>query len=92
MNTASAGPKSGTLTITSDAPESPVLVIPITGTVGAVADYDVNDDGAVNIIDLYAWHAGNTDVDGNGSINADDRTALVEFLRAGEVADMTFGR
>lgn len=92
MNTASAGPKSGTLTITSDAPESPVLVIPITGTVGSVADYDVNDDGAVNIIDLYAWHAGNTDVDGNGSINAADRTALVEFLRAGEVADMTFGR
>lgn len=92
MNTASAGPKSGTLTITSDAPDSPVLVIPISGMVGSVIDYDVNNDGAVNIIDLYAWHVGNTDVDGNGSINGDDRIALVDYLRAGEVADMNFGR
>lgn len=92
MNTSTPGVKSGVLTITSDDPDTPVLNIIMTGTVMASADYDVNNDGLVNIEDLYRWYAGPTDVDGSGVIDAADAVALQTELRSSEVADITAGR
>jgi len=92
MNTSSPGPKAGTLTITSDDADTPVLVINITGTVTSQPDYDVNNDGSVDIEDLYAWVAGNTDVDGSGTVTAADGVALRGELRSGETPDITIGR
>jgi hypothetical protein len=91
MNTSTPGTKTGTLTITSDDPDSPSLVIALSGMVHAVTDYDVNNDGLVNIEDLYRWYAGATDVDGSGTIDAADAVALQSFLRNGEVPDTTDG-
>jgi hypothetical protein len=92
MNTSSPGVKTGTLTIASDDPDTPSLMIAISGTVQANPDYDVNNDGLVNIEDLHAWHAAATDVDGNGGVDAADAVALRVHLREGEVADTTVGR
>lgn len=92
MNTSTPGPKSGTLTIISDDPDTPVLAINLSGVVGAAYDYDVDDDGLVNIQDLHRWYGLFTDVDGSGTVTLDDVTALRAHLRSNEVADMTAGR
>jgi hypothetical protein len=92
MDTATAGPRSGTLTIASDDPEAPTLVVNLVGNVASPFDYDVNNDGLVDIEDLYSWHALATDVNGNGVINGTDRDALVAELRRVETADVTAGR
>lgn len=91
MNTSTSGPKTGTLTITSDDPDNPVLVVNLSGIVGSAADYDVNDDGLVNNEDLYRWYGLFTDVDGNGTVDVADLTALRVELRRLEPADMTAG-
>ena len=92
MDTSSLGPKVGTLTIASDDPDVPSLVINLVGNVASPFDYDVNNDSSVSIEDLYAWQAMPTDVDGNGSINIADRAALLYELRRLETADVTSGR
>jgi hypothetical protein len=50
---------------------------------GPLSRYDVNGDGIVDIEDLYAWFAGqgNLDIDGDGDVDFDDAAALEEFLR-----------
>lgn len=92
MSTSTPGMKSGVLTITSDDPDSPVLNVLLTGAVVAAPDYDVDNDGLVDIEDLYRWYAGPTDVDGSGVIDAADAVALQTVLRSNEVADLTAGR
>jgi hypothetical protein len=99
MTTSTPGCKTGTLTISSDAPDSPMLVIPITGLVVAgvaptpgAGDYDVNDDCLVNIEDLYAWYASNTDVNLDAAVNSTDADYLRAGLRSNEVPDTTSGR
>ncbi len=92
MNTATTGPKSGTLTITSDDPDTPVLVVNLTGTVNSAFDYDVDNDGLVDINDLYRWYGLFTDVDGNGTVDLNDVIALRAELRRLEAADMAAGR
>jgi hypothetical protein len=64
----------------------------LVGNVASPFDYDVNNDGLVDIEDLYSWHALATDVNGNGVINGTDRDALVAELRRVETADVTAGR
>lgn len=61
-------------------------------TVSLPPDTDVNRDGVVNVADVHAQLLSPIDVNRNGLIQADDAAALVTSLRAGEVADMTFGR
>jgi hypothetical protein len=94
MNTSTAGTKTGTLTITSDDPDSPTRVIALTGVVGSGSsfDYDVNDDGLVNTEDLHRWYGLFTDVTGNGTVDAADVAALRAELRRLEIADITAGR
>ncbi len=92
MSTSTPGMKSGLLTISSDDPDSPVRTVMLIGAVVAQPDYDVNNDGLVNIEDLYRWYSGPTDVDGSGAIDAADAVALQTELRANEVADMISGR
>ncbi|TWT44735.1 hypothetical protein RAS1_11510 [Phycisphaerae bacterium RAS1] len=54
MDTSAVGPMSGTLTITSNAPESPTLVVSLVGEVigAGFAPGDVNCDGAINVLDI----------------------------------------
>lgn len=92
MSTSTPGMKSGLLTISSDDPDSPVRTVMLIGAVVAQPDYDVNNDGLVNIEDLYRWYSGPMDVDGSGAIDAADAVALQTELRANEVADITSGR
>ncbi len=92
LDTSTVGPRMGTLTIASDDPDAPLLVLNLTGSVVSAADYDVNNDGEVTIEDLYAWHVLATDVDGNGVVNNADRAALLYELRRLETADVTSGR
>lgn len=56
--------------------------------------YDTNNDGSVDIEDLYAWESmtGTRDVDGDGFVTAQDRERLIWFLRRNETADMSEGR
>ena len=61
------------------------------GAFEGFAPEDINTDCAMNSEDLYAWEAGHgrRDVDGNGSVDEADRTALREALRANETDDVT---
>jgi hypothetical protein len=63
--------------------------------IGAVADaradplrFDVDASGAVDVEDLYAWHAAPSDLSGEGDADADDAALLARCVRAGETADM----
>ncbi len=67
--------------------------------VGAVADarpdalhFDVDGSGAVDVEDLYAWHAEPVDVSGEGTTDDLDRRMVQGCARAGEVAQMGEGR
>ncbi|MCC6321045.1 MAG: hypothetical protein IT438_06355 [Phycisphaerales bacterium] len=91
MNTGTLGPKNGTLTIASNDPGTPALVVTLTGTVVGGYDFDVNNDGLVNNEDLHRWYGLFTDVDGSGMVDASDVGALRTQLRVGEVGDMTAG-
>ncbi len=55
-----------------------------------VADYDVNDDGVVDVLDMYAYAglASPTDLNGDGRADAADRTGLRNAARAREPQDM----
>ena len=86
------GVRAGTLLIASDDPESPSIIVNLTGTIATPIDYDVNNDGQVTVEDLYAWHLSPSDVDGNGVVNNDDRAALLYELRRLEIETTTAGR
>lgn len=92
MSTAALGPLAGTLTLASDDPEAPTIVVTLLGNVITPFDYDVNNDGVVDIEDAYAWHASPTDVNGDGVTNGADLVALIAEIRRLEVQDMTDGR
>lgn len=95
MDTSTLGPKSGTLTITSDDGNGPTRTIALVGNVvpgGPTADYDVNNDGVENVEDVYAWMASPTDVNLNATIDEQDLADLLAYLRTGEVPSMTTGR
>lgn len=94
MNTSTVGPKTGTLTITSNDPDQPSRAITITGTVEAdgppqppPGDYDVNNDGVANIEDLYMWFTMLTDVNLDGSVDPNDLLHLRNGLRWFEPTD-----
>lgn len=55
---------------------------------------DVNEDGKVDVDDLYAWEQsrGMRDVNDDGVIDQADRTLLIQILRQDEAADMAQGR
>jgi hypothetical protein len=55
---------------------------------------DVDRDGIVDVEDIYAWEQGrgSRDVDGSGAVNAADRDALINAIRANEEAEQTEGR
>ncbi len=61
-------------------------------TVPIPPDLDVNRDGRVDVIDVYVQMATPVDVDRNGLVQTADVRALLNALRAGEVADTTAGR
>ncbi len=56
--------------------------------------YDINEDGRIDIDDLYAFEQGkgNLDVDGDGIVGAMDRTRLIAFLRRTERRELLEGR
>lgn len=92
MDTGTIGVRAGTLVIATDDPENPSVIVNLSGTIITPFDYDVNNDGSVDIEDLYAWHVQATDVDGNGVINNADRAGLLYELRRLELSDVTSGR
>lgn len=55
-----------------------------------VADYDVNDDGLVDVLDMYAYAAlpAPADLNGDGRADAADRTGLRNAARAREPQDV----
>lgn len=56
MSTATPGPKSGTITIASNAPDQPTRIVTLTGTVSApTCPVDWNLDGAVNPADIASF-------------------------------------
>ena len=96
MDTSTPGTKTGVLTIQTDDPDNPTRNIVLSGVVNGggppPGNYDVNGDGVVNNDDLYAWFGLFTDVNQNGTVDANDIAALRTFLRWTEVQDMTQGR
>ncbi len=89
MDTSTPGPRSGLLTITSNAPDAPVLTVQLIGEVlgagGCTADWD--GDRQVNSSDISAFLSDwlldvaggglGTDYDGNGSVNSSDISAFL---------------
>lgn len=99
VDTSSTGPKAGLLTITSNSADGGMVLVPISANVIVVGppvpppgNYDVNGDGLIDIEDLYSWYVLLTDVDGNGTVNTADLTALRFALRFYERADVAPGR
>jgi hypothetical protein len=99
MNTSTTGTITGTLTITSDDPDSPTRVINLTGAVGSggptpppPGNYDVNGDSVISVEDIYRWYQTFTDVNQNGTVDSNDVAAIVTYLRWYEVTDITAGR
>ena len=57
------------------------------------ADLDVNADGVVNVLDVYAFFSGTgRDVNRDGVIDSADLVQLLAAVRSGEVSDTTSGR
>jgi len=54
--------------------------------------FDVNGDGRADIEDAYAIAEQPSDTDGDGDADRDDVEFLIDFLRQGEIEDMTRGR
>lgn len=52
------------------------------------SDLDANDDGVVDLLDLYAWSASPIDVNHDSVVNDADRRRLSDCLRRDEVADI----
>lgn len=89
MDTSTPGLKTGTLTISSDDPDTPVVIVTLSGTVlgagGCQADW--NGDGTVTSSDISAfltdWLAslgGNTleaDFNGDGTVTSTDISAFL---------------
>jgi hypothetical protein len=92
MDTTAIGVRSGTLMIATDDPENPTIIVQLSGTIASPVDFDVNNDGVVNVEDLYAWFGLPTDVDGDGMVNTADRAALLYELRRLELEDVAAGR
>jgi len=55
-------------------------------------NFDVNDDGRIDINDLHAIHRIPTDVTGDGVVGPEEKACLEAFLRRNERDDMTAGR
>lgn len=88
MNTSTLGPKSGTVTLTSDDPETPTRVVNLIGNVVTPPSCpgDLNGDFSVNVNDLTIFLANfgqtvapgtNGDIDGNGVVNVNDLTIFL---------------
>lgn len=99
LDTSTTGPKTGTLTITSDDPDVPARVINLAAQVGPSGplppppgNYDVNTDGVISVEDLYRWYQLFTDVNQNGTVDTADVIALETYLRWYEATDITHGR
>ncbi len=62
---------------------------PFKFTIG-VADYDVNRNGVVEVLDIYAWRTLPvlTDLNGDGQISDADRIGLRSAVRTGEASDI----
>jgi hypothetical protein len=54
--------------------------------------FDRNDDGRLDVEDLHAWEAAPADLDGDGVIDAVDRTIMAHSVRFREVSDLLFQR
>lgn len=58
--------------------------------------FDLNDDGVVDVEDLYTWHASTDpvlrDMDGDGGVDGSDREYLEAIVRWMEQKDMEAGR
>ncbi len=78
-------PVSGLPRAYGSAPEDTLV---ITSAEVFASDLDSNSDGAIDLLDLYAWHDEPTDVNQDGSTLDDDRERLLDCLRVGELADM----
>lgn len=59
-------------------------------------DFDLNEDGVVDVEDLYTWHASTDpvvrDLDGDGIVDGSDREYLEALVRWMEQRDMEAGR
>lgn len=68
------------------------------GPAGTVSrpDFDLNEDGVVDVEDLYTWHASTDpvvrDLDGDGIVDGTDREYLEALVRWMEQRDMEAGR
>jgi hypothetical protein len=88
MDTSTTGPKSGTVTVSSDDPETPTRVVNLVGTVipPPSCTGDLNNDFVVNVNDLTIFLGNfgtnvapgtNGDLDGNGTVNVTDLTIFL---------------
>jgi hypothetical protein len=59
-----------------------------------LAQPDVNGDGRADIEDLYSWEQGSgaRDVNASGTVDGEDREALLKIIRCRELDDMAAGR
>ncbi len=78
MSTTTAGPQSGTLTITSDDPDHPVRIVTLMGTVAGVCPCDWDHSGTLNSQDFFDFLS---DFFGAGAdFNADGATNSQDFF------------
>jgi len=54
--------------------------------------FDIDGSGAVDVEDVYAWHAAPMDVSGEGTADTLDRWMVELCARASEIADVSEGR
>ena len=60
-------------------------------TIPTSCPVDVNNDGVVDVEDLYAFTQNPSDINGDGNTNADDTRCLTNAIREGELQDMESG-
>lgn len=77
---------------TSTASFSGEIRLRVRSNVPIPCNADVNGDTLVDIDDLYAQVQAPTDIDGDGSVDAEDTSRLEDFLRRNEREDMRGGR